>query len=322
VSDVAPRTAKSPLGRLARLALPFVVSAVLLAWVLSGVDLRAVVGHLTPDVALVFVPALLIFIAVSLSIEALCLVAVVSHSRPFRDVLVAARIKAASYPLGLVNYALGAGATAVLLRRRTGMTLSEAAGSVLVIGLFDLGCLIGCVLVGIGMMGAATPGLQAGIVVAVGVAIVAGFAVLRAPMRLGALDRIRELEVFHDARTLPIPLLVRLGVLRLAFVGSFIALVWTTLHAFGVRVPPLDLIVDTSVLLLVSALPIAVAGLGTGQVVFVGLFQRFASAETLIAASLTLSFGMIVIRAVIGLAFAREFTAEALAARHEEEEEA
>jgi hypothetical protein len=320
VSGAAARSGSSAIGRVARVALPFAVSAALLAWVLAGVDVRAVFAHLTPGVAVVFVPALAVFLAVSLLLEALCLVAVVSHSRPFHDLIVAARIKAASYPLGLVNYALGTGATAVLLRRRAGMTLAEAAGAVFVIGLFDLGSLIAFVLVGAGLMGTTAPGLRAGVVVLAGGAIVAGFAVLRAPVRMGAFDRIRELEVLRDARTLPIALLARLGVLRLLFVGSFIGLAWATLTAFSVAVPPLDLVVDTSLVLLVSALPIAVAGLGTGQLVFVELFERFAPAETLLAASLTLSFGLIVTRATIGLAMAREFTAEALAARQEDED--
>jgi len=319
VNQAASRAGAASPGRILRLALPFVVSTALLGWLLSDVDIEAVLEHLTPGVAAVFGPALAVFLLVSLVIEALCLVLVVSHSRPFREPLVAARIKAASYPLGLINYALGAGATAVLLRRRAGMTLAEAAGAVFVIGLFDLGCLIACVLAGVALMGAATPGLQAGAIVFVGGAIAAGFAVLRAPIALGPIDRLRELEVFRDARTLPLSLLARLGALRLLFVANFIGLVWMTLVAFDVSIPPLDLIVDTSVLLLVSALPIAVAGLGTGQVVFVALFDAFADAETLLAASLTLSFGMIASRALIGLAFAREFTAEAFAARHDEQ---
>jgi len=318
VNGTAARSRASTIRRIARYALPFSVSAALLGWVLSGVDARAVLSHVTPDVARVFLPALVVFLLASLMIEALCLVEVVSYSRPFHDLVVAARIKAASYPLGLVNYALGAGATTLLLRRRAGMTLSEAAGAVFVIGLFDLGSLIAFVLVGVGLMGARTPGLQAGVVMLAGGAIVAGFAVLRAPIRMGAFDRIRELGVLRDARTLPIGLLARLGLLRLLFVGSFIGLVWATLEAFAVRIPTLDLIVDTSVVLLVSALPIAVAGLGTGQVVFVSLFDRFAAPETLLAASLTLSFGLIVTRAAIGFAMAREFAAEALAAREQE----
>ncbi len=310
-------TARSPTSRAVRalrFVLPFVVSGALLAWVLRDIDFRQMLSLMTAQVAWDFIPALLAFAVVSLIIEAYCMVAVVSYSRPFHDLMVAARIKAASYPLSIVNYALGAGATTVLLRRRTGMTLAEAAGAVFVIGLFDLGSLLAFVLIGVGMLGASTPGLQIGVVAGVGAAVVAGFAVLRAPIRMGAFDRIRELDVFRDARLLPIGLLARLGALRFVFVGVFIALGRAIFEAFSVHVPTLDLIINVSLLLLVAALPIAVAGLGTGQLVFVGLFEEFAPAETLIAISLTLSFGLIVTRAVLGLAVAREFTVEALAA--------
>jgi hypothetical protein len=244
-------------------------------------------------------------------------VSVVSHTVPFSSLMVAARIKAASYLLGILNYALGAGALTVLLRRRARMPLAEAAGAVFVLGLFDLGSLLGMVIVGLALMGTDTAGVQVGVVALAGAAIVGGFAVLRAPVALGPIDRLRELRVFHAARTLPLSLLLRLCVLRLAFVASFVALAWATLAAFGVYIPTLPLVVNVSVMLLVAALPIAAAGLGTGQVVFVALFDRYAPAETLLAASLLLSFGLIVTRSALGLLFAREFASEAMAHREE-----
>ena len=63
---------------------------------------------------------------------------------------------------------------------------------------------------------------------------------------------------------------------------------------------------------LVAALPIAVAGLGTSQAAFVYLFADIAPAERLLAMSLVLSFGIISLRAAMGLCFARELTREAL----------
>ncbi|MCH2185288.1 flippase-like domain-containing protein, partial [Myxococcota bacterium] len=300
-------------------SLPFVVSGALLTWVLSGVNLRGVLHHVTPTIALWLAPTLIVFLIVSLTLEAICLVWVISASHPFRNWVVAARIKAASYPLGLVNYALGAGATAVLLRRRAQMTLTEAAGAIFVIGLFDLGALIACVLGGMAWLGTPDMGLRAGLIVLLGLLALGGLGALRTPISMGPIDRLRELEIFHDARTLPLSTLLKVGGVRLVFVCIFIMVVGVTLKAFGVDVPLADLTVNTSILLLVSTLPIAVAGIGTGQVVFVALFDSYANAETLIAASLTLSFGMIITRAVVGLAFAREFTAEALAAQTEEQ---
>lgn len=307
----------SRLATAARWVLPFVVSAAFLAWVLSGVDAGAVMAELTPAVARIFVPALIVFLAITLLIEAVCLVLVVSHTRPFSDLVVAARIKAASYLLGILNYALGAGALTVLLRRRAGMPLSEAAGAVLVIGLFDLGSLIAMAITGLALLGSEGTAVRVGVVALAGAAIVAGFAVLRAPVAMGPFDRVRELRLFHAARTLPVGLLARLAALRFGFVACFVGMAWATLGAFEVQVPALPLVVNTSLLLLVAALPIAAAGLGTGQAVFIALFRRWAPDETLLAASLLLSFALIVTRSAMGLFFAGEFAREAMAHREE-----
>ena len=84
-------------------------------------------------------------------------------------------------------------------------------------------------------------------------------------------------------------------------------------------IPLLALAVNICILLLVAALPIAAAGLGTGQIVFVELFKPWGDPAVLLAASLTLSLGLIITRAAIGLLFAQEFTAEALAAQNAED---
>jgi hypothetical protein len=302
-----------------RWSAPFVVSAFLLSWIMRDYDLAGLLELVTPSVAVILGPALIFFLAISLFLEAVCLVDVVSHTRPFRNLLLAARIKAASYPLGILNYALGAGAVVLLLRRRVGIPLADAAGAVFLIGLFDFASLIGLIALAGGWMGAATPGLQAGGVLLAAGGIVASVAVLRAPIPLGPLDRLRDLQILHAARTLPLPLLARLGLLRLLFAINFVGIAWATLLAFGVSsIPLLSLVVNVSIMLLVAALPIAAAGLGTGQIVFVALFAPWAEAEVLLAASLTLSFALIVTRAAIGLLFAGEYAAEALAGQGEE----
>ena len=242
-----------------------------------------------------------------------------SHTHRLSGLLVAARMKAASYPLSVINYALGIGAVTVLLRRRVGMSLAEAAGAVFVIGLFDLGSLIAVIVFGVAFMGAETPGLQASVIVGAAGAIILGFVVLRAPFSLGPLNRLRDWRVLQAARTLPLPVLIRLASLRLIFTANFVALGWAALYSFGVTgIPILSLATNICILLAVSALPIAAAGLGTGQVVFVELFKTWADPPTLLTASLMLTMGLIVTRASIGLLFAREFTAEALAAQQEE----
>ncbi len=299
------------LGRFARVGIPFVVSIVFIVWVLQGQDLAAVWAAVTPRVVAWFVPGLIAFVAITLYIEAVCLQIVVHDYHDDTGLGEAAKMKAASYLLAILNYALGAGAVALLLRRRTSLSLADAAGVVLLIGLFDLGSLLVAASVCTLLLGSEGTGVRmAGVAVAVAL-IVLGFVVLRTPRRMGPLDRLRDLELFRAARTVSAGCLVKLGGLRAAFIASFILLAWSTMNAFAVFVPWLELVVKVSLMLLVAAIPIAVAGLGTGQKVFVELFRDHAPSETLLAASLTLSFGLIVSRAIIGFVFAREFTREA-----------
>ena len=77
------------------------------------------------------------------------------------------------------------------------------------------------------------------------------------------------------------------------------------------------LAVGVAAVSLVASLPIAVAGLGTGQVAFVYMFRHWGSPEILLASNLALTVGLILMRAGTGLIFAREFTREALAAARE-----
>ena len=304
-------------GGVLRWTLPFLISALLLGWILSGMDLNLLIGLVTARVAAIFLPILLVFLAFSLVIEAICLVWVVSYYHEFSSFLLAARIKAASYLLGLINYALGAGAVTLLLHRRSGVPLGQAAGSVLLIGLFDMGSLLILALCALGLREADESVLNSGFIALATAVIFAGFAVLRLPFSLGPIDRLRQLVIFDAARTLPLGLLLRLGVLRIVFVASFIAMTGGALYAFDVEVPVFTLVVSVCALLLISAIPLAAAGLGTGQVAFVALFEGYGTPEVLLATSLTISFGMIIFRAIMGLAFAREFSAEAFKARRE-----
>ncbi len=296
---------------------PVVVSVAAFGFLMSRIDLREVLRYVDVDVALVLIPAVLLYGAVSLWIEAESLNRLASESSRLLDKWTCARIKAASYPLGLLNYALGAGALTYLLRLRGRLGLSDAAGIVMLVALFDLGLLLVLSALGAAMLSTQTVALQAGVIVGGVLAIAAGFAFLRTGISLGPLDRLRELELFRAARQTPAPKMVRLALLRLGFVASFIALCGAALAVFGIRVPLGDLVVGVAVVSLVASLPIAVAGLGTGQVAFVYMFRHWGSPEVLLASNLALSAALIVMRSSLGLFFAREYTREAFAAARE-----
>jgi hypothetical protein len=299
---------------LARWVAPFVITIGALWWVFDDVGLADAAAVITVDTLMVLTPALFAFAAVSLWVEAECLVRLLPRTGDVEFGRgTAARIKAASYPLGLIHYAIGAGGLGILLARRTGRTIAHATGVVALIALFDIGVQLLMMVVGVTALGTDAPEVRAGIAIAAVAAMFFGFFALRTSISLGPLDRIRELSILDASRTTPIPLLVQLGFLRFLFALCFLGLIGASCYAFGIAVPPLVLLASVPILIVVAMVP-SVAGLGTGQVAFIEVFQRYAAEETLLACSLALSTGLIIIRASMGLLFAREFTREALVA--------
>lgn len=307
------------LPRVLRWALPFAVSGAILAFLLARLDARAVAERITADVWLVLAPALLAHAAASLALDAASLRRLAAAAGTPLPLSACARIRAASYPLALLHYGLGAATLTLLLRRRGGLPVAAAAGAVLLLALLDLGVLLVLTAAGAALLASRAPALRAGVVAGGAAVILGGLALLRAPVRMGPLERLRSLAFLAPARTAPPRLLAELAALRTLFVAAFVALVGAALLAFDVRVPLGDLIVGVAAVALVAALPIAFSGLGTGQVAFVFVFRPFADPETLLACSLALSAGILVLRAAIGLAFAGELAREALHAAREVE---
>jgi hypothetical protein len=295
---------------------PATISLLMLAFLATQIDFASALKHLDARVARILLPALAAYAALSWWIEALSLERAARHE-PRIPTWTYAKIKAASYPLAIIHYAIGAGGLAYLLRRRADLGLSQAAGAVLIISLIDLGLVVLLTALGAAFIASETVAVRGGLVAAAVILMTLGFGFLRAPFSLGPLDRIRALAIFQPARDATASLLLTLGLLRLGFVGVFVGIGGAALAAFGVSVPFPDLVVNICGVALVAALPIAVAGLGTGQVAFVYLFSNWADSETLLACSLTLSASIIAVRAALGAIFAWEFAREAYGAVRE-----
>jgi hypothetical protein len=291
---------------------PAVVSVAALTWLFSTIDPSALAAAMSWDVVAVLAPALLVYGAVTLYLEAASII-LLMRSRPAGfGMWTVARIKSASYLLAIVNYTLGAGAMTVLLRRRAELGLGESASMVLLIASVDMLILMIMAAAGTTFMETGSPGVRAGLFALLVLGFIVAMTVLRSSADLGPIERIRSLTVFAALRATPLLQLGKLAVLRVCFTSSFIALGGSAFLAFGIPIPMSDLVVGMVVVGVVGALPIAVAGLGTGQIAVVEVFGHLADKETLLALSLLLTAGMLALRAGMGLVMAREFTREAI----------
>lgn len=297
-------------------ALPVLVSVGVLLFLFGRMDLAELTDSLTWRVAAVMTSSFLVYGAATLLLEAVSLRLLLKAPPGEFGLWIAARLKSASYLVGILNYALGAGALALLLRRHTRLSLGEAASLVLLISSSDLVVVLGMAGAGAALVEASAPTVQAGVIAAAMLAFFGGLALLRVPGSLGAFDRIRSLAIFEGLRTVPLPRLGTLLVLRVCFTSCFVGVCAASFYAFDVRPPLAELIVGVLVVAVVAGVPIAVAGLGTSQAAFLFIFADYAPQEVLLAQSLALTACMLALRGAMGLVFAREFTREVLRETH------
>jgi uncharacterized membrane protein YbhN (UPF0104 family) len=291
--------------------LPVLVSLGILVFLLRGIDLGAAAAAVTGRVLWVMGVGLLVYGALTLYLEALSLRRQLEGFADGVSDWTIARSKCASYLLGIVHYALGAAALSVLLQRHAGISLARAASVVILVASVDL--LVVLCLAGFGTLWVHTSGasVQGGLLVLAVFGFFAGLALLRTDRSLGPLDRLRQLTIFESLRTVSLARLGELLLLRVAFAACFVSICATAFFAFRVSVPVVELVAGVLIVALVAALPIAVSGLGTSQLAFAYLFSAYGDRETLIAMSLVLSAGMLLLRALMGMVFAREYTREA-----------
>ncbi len=294
-----------------RRGLPALVSVGILAWLLRGIDTAGLAAALSWRVAGVMTAAMIVYGGVTLWLEAVSITRLLEDVPAHLSRWTTARIKCASYLLGILHYALGLAALSLLLQRRAKLPLGRAASIVVLVSAADL--VVVLCLAGMSTLWVqSAPGLHAGVLLLGLAGFFGGLALLRVPVSLGPLERLRQLSLFEGLRTLPVGRLAELFALRLAFSACFVSVCGSAFYAFGVRAPLLEIVAGVLIVALVAALPIAVAGLGTSQAAFVYLFSEYASQEKLLAMSLVLSAGMLLLRGAMGVLFAREFTREAL----------
>jgi hypothetical protein len=293
--------------RVVRAAVPLAVTLGVFWWISRRVEWADVFAHIHADTLRLLIPALAAWAALSLGLDAVSLVRS-SPAGANASLLGMARLKAATYPLGIVHYALGGAALVVLLRRRARYPLAEATGVVMLMTAFDLlATLLFAALAG-AWLATDAASVRAAVLAAAIVGAPLGLFLLRTERPLGRLERVRNLRLLRAARELPTARLLELFALRALFVVVFIALGGAALVSFGIRPPLGTLVAGFPQVALVAALPIAVAGLGTSQAAFLYVFRSLAPADELLACSVALSAGMIAVRFALGALFAREFS--------------
>jgi hypothetical protein len=281
-------TARPPRGsRLWRRAWPWLVAVLLLATLFARLPRAAIERALAAGPAGLLAAFAAAIAALTLAADAAATKAafrLAGTPRPFGSLLLA---RGATYLLGLINSAVGQGGLGYYLLR-TGTEPGRAFGAVLFIFATHLAAMAlvagvagGALALGGDGAGFASLGRPGGgpalaaALAALGAGLAAGLAILR--LRPPALARRPLLAPLFEAG--PGGFLVAAAA-RVPHVLAMVLGLWGGLRLWGVALPAARGTVLLSAVLLVAALPLAPAGLGTTEVALVALASPYAPAAS------------------------------------------
>lgn len=226
-----------------------------------------------------------------------------------------APVKASAYLVGIVNYNVASGGIALWLARRCRVPFLEAVSTVLFVNAVDALLLVGLMAAGIPVLRepVATAALTIAAVAVPGFA--AQYAFWRYGEHLPVLRRLWGWPIFACFRRARLSHYARLAAMRFAFLAVFIANYWFAVRAFGLDIPPLQVIAAVPVISFVGIVPVTVMGLGTVQAATIFLFADYAAEASLMALSLAVTAAMTAMRALLGLPFFASVSGELMQPR-------
>ena len=303
-----------------RRGFPFFVALVILGFVFWRVPLGEVVATARLSRLELFVPMMVAAVGCWFAIESAAYAYLFSRFNVPVSWREARALRGVTYLLGLLHYHVGKAGVVLQLRRAKGVPLLEGTSSLLLYQLVD-----GLVLASLATVGLAAlalwPAAKAGGTIGIPVWATAGLAA--APLlglallrldwpRMAWLERLRGRTVLRAQRAIETRDLLVLAAFKTLFHAVFVGVFYWGPRAFGVE-PPLALVLAaTPIILIVGALPITPAGLGTQQAALLFFFMPpDAGGDGSQAAAAILAFGMgfplvmIATRSLLGLYYLR-----------------
>jgi hypothetical protein len=286
-------------------ALPFVIAAALLAFVMARLDLAAVRASLERVNAAGFVGFATAFVLALLCADSFATVMVyrpVLGRIRYRDLFV---VRGASYLPSILNHHVGQAFVTVFLARSHGAPLARVAGGTLVVYASWTACLLA--LGGAAVIATGLPAVWLAAPIGAGVAYLIVLAV-----RPARLERVALLRPLFEAgvRGHLVAAAARVPHAAVLFAGT-----WLSLRFFGVEVPVGAALSYVPILMVAVTLPITPQGFGTRDVLAATLLLPFAIGATdaekrAAIAAATASWGTVLtaVEALLGLLLLRRAT--------------
>ncbi len=300
----APESAAAELP-LWRRALPFVIGALLIAFVLTRLDLAAFVQALSRTNYLAFAGFTLLFTLMLLSADSLATAHVYKQTVcpvRYREVFL---IRGASYLPSMLNHHVGQGWLTYFISKTYRAPLWRVAGATLLVYATTFGCVF--------LLGAAALPFNRGRIpwllpTIVGVALAGVAYLIVVQVGPGFLRRRQATAPLMEVGVLGhlVALAWRIPHVVVLFIGS-----WAPFEFFGVHVPLTDALALIPVVMLVAALPITPQGVGTRDVIAIELLAGYADGNreqqiaAVAAATLAWACALTIVQALVSPVFMR-----------------
>ncbi len=226
------------------------------------------------------------------------------------------RVKGASYLLNIVNYNLALVLMAALVKKRTKGGWGASGSPFLLLNFLDLAVFGTLVLTAVVAGQSPFEGTMTIVLGVIAAGAVAGPAVLCGIARLdhmpGFLGRIFGHDLLVAFRRFTFASIPIVMAQRSLLILTYAVMQKAFLHAFGVDIPVLQLLVFMPILSLIGFIPVSVSGLGSTQVVMREFFGPYVPATLAVTAAAQASvidafstasiLGVMLLRVLIGLA--------------------
>lgn len=253
-----------------RRALPFVIAAALLAFVVSRLDLAAFRAALAELDVPSFLAFTLVWVVVLLGADALGSVAAYRVTTPGVRLGQFYVLRGASYLPALLNHHLGQAFLTYMTARAFGVPVARVAGATLLSYAGWMGCLLGLATVALPVAGMP----WAWLLVPIGAGVVYLVVLALRPARVA---RITFLAPLFEAgiRGHLVALVARIPHLLVLVLGS-----WLPFYFFDVDIPVGPALLLMPVILVAVTLPLTPQGFGTRDALAVAFFAQYAPGAT------------------------------------------
>ena len=305
-----PLAAKSAGGWLRSLA-PWLGAAGIFAFLLWEVPLEEV-GSAARNARLdLFIPEMLATVVFWFLLDSRALAYLVSKFNAPLDWSEARSMRGVTYLLTALNWNVGTAAIVVYLKRFKAVPALESTSSLFLYGNCDATIMLGLALVGSSLFpeSAAIEGVQrvAGVSFLIQCLLLVLLAGSFPAWRW--LEKIRGGSLVRSYRLVELRDLAFIVGIKSVYFLVFIWIFWAGSHAFGIEIPFALALASAPVIMLVAAIPVTPAGLGTQAAAMVFFWSDYGDKAEILAFGLVFPVALTALRCLLGLVYVRDLLA-------------